>query len=151
AGKGGAIKRLVAHLDPRGFVVHSIAAPDAQEKPEHYLQRFWRRLPRPGTFAIFDRTWYGRVLGERIEQVCSKEAWQRAYGEINAFERTLVDDGVPVVKVFLHISKQEQKKRFADRAEDPFTVWKLNDEDWRNRRKWDRYEVAIDDMLAKTD
>jgi polyphosphate kinase 2 (PPK2 family) len=151
AGKGGAIKRVIQHLDPRGYVVHSIAAPDALEKAEHYLQRFWRRLPRGGAFSIFDRTWYGRVLVERIEKFCSKAEWKRAYDEINAFEKALADDGVPVVKMFLHISKKEQKRRFEDRAKDPFAVWKLNDEDWRNRAKWDDYEVAIDEMLARTD
>jgi len=151
SGKGGAIKRLVSPLDARHVRVAQFAAPSPDELRHHYLWRFWPQLPGWGGMAVFDRTWYGRVLVERIEKFCSKAEWKRAYDEINAFEKALADDGVPVVKLFLHISKKEQKRRFEDRAKDPFAVWKLNEEDWRNRAKWDDYEVAIDEMLERTD
>jgi len=151
AGKGGSIRRLVERLDPRGFVVHSIAAPTADEKDVHYLQRFWTRLPGPGRIAIFDRSWYGRVLVERVEGFAKKADWKRAYDEINAFEKLLTGDGVPVVKFFLHISRKEQLKRFKEREENPFKNWKITEEDYRNREKWDEYEEAINDMLARTD
>lgn len=150
AGKGGSIRRLCERLDPRGYIVHPIAAPTPDEKHVHYLQRFWNRLPGPGRIAIFDRSWYGRVLVERVEGFAPKKDWKRAYDEINAFERLLVDDGVPVLKFFLHISKKEQLKRFNEREKNPFKNWKITQEDYRNREKWDEYEEAIDDMLRET-
>ncbi|MBK9974239.1 MAG: UDP-galactose-lipid carrier transferase [Planctomycetes bacterium] len=150
AGKGGSIRRLVERLDPRGYVVHSIAAPSTEEKQVHYLQRFWSRMPGPGRVAIFDRSWYGRVLVERVESFATKEAWKRAYDEINAFERILVGDGVPVIKFFLHIDKDEQLKRFQERETNPFKKWKITEEDYRNRKKWPQYEKAIDDMFKET-
>ena len=150
AGKGGSIRRLVENLDPRGFVVHPIAAPTREEKDVHYLQRFWKRMPGPGRMCIFDRTWYGRVLVERIEAFATKAEWKRAYGEINAFEELLTSDGVPVLKFFLHIDPKEQLKRFLERQSNPFKNWKITDEDYRNREKWKDYEKAINDMLEKT-
>lgn len=150
AGKGGAIRRLTELLDPRGVRVHSISSPSPEEQGTHYLYRFWNKLPSPGHIAIFDRTWYGRVLVERIEGFCSKKEWQRAYHEINEFERMLTDDGVIVVKFFLHITKDKQKERFLDRLNDPIKHWKMTPEDLRNREKWDDYTKAINDMLAKT-
>ncbi|MBX3458691.1 MAG: hypothetical protein KF696_01855 [Planctomycetes bacterium] len=150
AGKGGSIRRLIERLDPRGYVVHPIGAPGAREKGRHYLQRFWDRIPEPGCMGIFDRSWYGRVLVERVEKFAAKEAWKRAYDEINAFERMLHDDGVPVIKYYLHISKDEQLKRFKAREQDPFKAWKIGPEDWRNREKWDMYEAAVDEMFKRT-
>jgi polyphosphate kinase 2 (PPK2 family) len=150
AGKGGAIRRLVERLDPRGFAVHPIGAPTAVEKGVHYLQRFWARMPGPRTLAIFDRSWYGRVLVERVEKLARTRDWKRAYDEINAFERLLTGDGVPVVKFFLHISKKEQLRRFEEREANPFKRWKISAEDWRNRRRWRDYEQATDDMLRRT-
>ena len=151
AGKGGSIRRICERLDPRGFSVHPTGAPNADEKTVHYLQRFWTRMPGPGRIAIFDRSWYGRVLVERVENFARKAEWKRAYDEINAFEKMLSDDGVPVVKFFLHISKKEQLKRFKEREENPFKNWKITKEDYRNREKWGEYEEAIDDMFEKTD
>ena len=150
AGKGGSIRRLCERLDPRGYVVHPISAPTHDEKHVHYLQRFWQRMPGPGRIAIFDRSWYGRVLVERVEGLARKAAWKRAYDEINAFEKMLVDDGVPVLKFFMHISKKEQLKRFTEREKNPFKNWKITAEDYRNREKWDEYEKAIDAMFRKT-
>jgi polyphosphate kinase 2 (PPK2 family) len=150
AGKGGSIRRLCERLDPRGYIVHPIAAPTPDEKHVHYLQRFWKRMPGPGRLAIFDRSWYGRVLVERVEGFAAKKDWKRAFDEINAFEKLLVDDGVPVLKFFLHIGKKEQLKRFNEREKNPFKNWKITPEDYRNREKWDEYEEAIDDMLRKT-
>jgi len=150
AGKGGAIRRVTEQLDPRGVQVHAIAAPSKEEQGKHYLYRFWQRLPRQGTIAIFDRSWYGRVLVEKVESFASKDAVQRAYDEINDFERLLLDDGVRLVKVFLHISKEEQLRRFAERLENPYKRWKLTDEDARNRAKWPDYVDAIDRMFART-
>lgn len=149
-GKGGVIKRLTERLDPRGYVVHPIAAPKGDDASHHYLWRFWRRLPEKGQIAIFDRTWYGRVLVERIENFCSTEEWKRAYREINHFERQLVDFGTILLKFWIHISKEEQLARFRARQETPYKAWKLTDEDWRNREKWDLYEAAVEDMLLKT-
>lgn len=151
AGKGGAIRRITERLDPRGFNVHPIGAPDAHELTRSYLYRFWTRLPESGQIAIFDRSWYGRVLVERVEELASKKEWKRAYEEINGFERLLVNEGVPIVKFFLHISHDEQRKRFEDRQKDPFKHWKITEEDWRNRNRWDEYEAATEDMLEKTD
>lgn len=150
AGKGGAIKRLTERLDPRGYVVHAISAPRGDDAEHHYLWRFWRRLPEAGQIAIFDRTWYGRVLVERIEGFCTAEAWQRAYQEINQFERQLVDFGTILVKFWLHISQEEQLARFDQRSVTPYKSWKLTDEDWRNRDKWDAYLESVEDMLLKT-
>lgn len=150
AGKGGAIKRVAEKLDPRGYVVYSIAAPQGEDKTHHYLYRFWRRLPEAGQIAIFDRTWYGRVMVERIEGFCSEDDWKRAYREINQFERQLVDYGAILFKFWLNITKDEQLRRFNDRASDKLRSWKLTDEDWRNREKWDRYEEAVNEMLLKT-
>ncbi|RMF48902.1 MAG: hypothetical protein D6755_03090 [Anaerolineae bacterium] len=150
AGKGGAIKRLTERLDPRGYVVYPIGAPKGEDANHHYLWRFWRRLPEAGQIAIFDRSWYGRVLVERIEGFCSQDAWQRAYREINAFERQLVAYGTVLFKFWIHISKDEQLRRFEARKADPIKRWKLTDEDWRNREKWDLYYEAVDEMLLKT-
>ena len=150
AGKGGAIRRLTDGIDPRGFVVYPIAAPKGDDATHHYLWRFWRRLPESGQIAIFDRSWYGRVMVERIEGFCSETDWKRAYREINYFERQLVDFGTILFKFWLHIDKDEQLQRFQSRAGDRLRSWKLTDEDWRNREKWDRYEEAVNDMLLKT-
>ncbi len=150
AGKGGNIKRITGALDPRGFEVHPIASPEPHEKARHYLWRFWTRLPRTGHIAIFDRTWYGRVMVERLEGFCSENDWQRAYNEINEFEKELTDWGAVVIKFWVQIDKDTQLKRFTERQNTPEKQWKITDEDWRNREKWDQYEVAIDEMLQKT-
>lgn len=150
SGKGGCIRRLTEKLDPRGFRVWPIAAPTPDEMRQHYLQRFWERLPSAGTLAIFDRSWYGRVLVERVESLAEEAAWKRAYDEINAFERILTDDGVRIVKLFLHISPEEQLERFTERLENPFKRWKLTTEDLRNRERRPDYETAIDSMFRKT-
>jgi len=150
AGKGGAIKRLTEKLDPRGYIVHAIAAPTGEDKAHHYLYRFWRRLPARGEIAIFDRSWYGRVLVERIEGFAREEEWQRAYAEINEFERQLVEFGTIVCKFWMHISPDEQLRRFEERQNVPYKAWKLTEEDWRNREKWPRYEQATDEMLLRT-
>ncbi len=150
AGKGGAIRRLTALLDPRGVNVVAVGAPTPLEQGRHYLYRFWRDLPVPGTITIFDRSWYGRVLVERVEGFCDKAAWKRAYAEINAFEDMLVADGAPVVKLLLHITQGEQLERFADRLADPVKRWKFTRDDLRNRKRWGPYTEAFEDMLAKT-
>lgn len=150
AGKGGNIKRVAAALDPRGYEVVPIAAPDKYELAHQYLWRFWNRLPKDGHIAIFDRTWYGRVLVERIEGFCTTSAWQRAYREINEFERELVHWGAVVVKFWLHIDKDDQLARFNDRQNTPSKQWKITEEDWRNREKWPQYEQAVNDMLQYT-
>lgn len=150
AGKGGAIRRVTEKLDPRGYSVYSIAAPQGDDATHHYLWRFWRRLPEAGQIAIFDRSWYGRVMVERIEGFCSETDWKRAYREINQFERQLVDHGAIVFKFWIHISKDEQLRRFEARAADRLKTWKLTEEDWRNRDKWGLYEEAVNDMLLKT-
>ncbi|WP_342580408.1 polyphosphate kinase [Ureibacillus sp. FSL W7-1570] len=151
AGKGGAIKRLTRPLDPRGFVVHPISAPQLHEKRYHYLHRFWRKLPQYGQIAIFDRSWYGRVLVERIEGFAKKQEWSRAYKEINEFERLLTDDDYIIIKFWIHIDKDEQLVRFKERETNPFKMWKLTEEDWRNRKKFDEYVEAANEMFAKTD
>ena len=151
AGKGGAIKRLVSPLDPRHVRVAQFAAPSADEKRHHFLGRFWPALPGWGGMAVFDRSWYGRVLVERVEGFADREQWLRAYDEINAFERTLVHEGTILVKFWLHISSEEQLRRFESRAEDPLKSWKLTPEDWANREKRAEYEEAVEDMLARTD
>ncbi len=150
AGKGGAIKRMTALMDPRGYKVWPIAAPGEEERAHHYLYRFATRMPPRGTLAIFDRSWYGRVLVERIEGYCSDNEWQRAYDEINAFERMHTDDGVVVVKFFLHIDAAEQLKRFKEREKDPIKNFKIGDDDWRNRKHWHDYETAYQDMFDRT-
>jgi len=150
AGKGGLIRRLSAHLDPRSCQVWPIAAPTANEQGRHYLYRFWCRLPPPGMLAIFDRSWYGRVLVERVEGLATKAEWRRAYEEINEFERMLVDHGDRLVKLFLHISPQAQLERFRERLAVPYKRWKLTEEDLRNRRHWPAYEKAIDEMFRRT-
>lgn len=150
AGKGGAIKRLILYMDPRGYEVHPIGAPTEMELKHHYLRRFWQRLPARGKLTIFDRTWYGRVLVERVEGFASKGEWKRAYDEINDFERVLIDDGYMLMKFFLHISSKEQLRRFKDRQADPLKQWKITDDDWRNRKKRPQYLKAIEDMLART-
>jgi polyphosphate kinase 2 len=150
AGKGGAIKRVVERLDPRLVRVYSIVKPTPEELGHHYLWRFWTKLPAHGELAIFDRSWYGRVLVERIEGFCSDAAWKRAFREINEFERTLVEDGAVLVKLYLHISKDEQLDRFKRRATDPYKHWKISDEDWRNRRHWHEHNEAAEEMFEKT-
>ena len=150
AGKGGNIKRLTAALDPRGFEVHPIASPEPHEKARHYLWRFWNRLPKDGHVAVFDRTWYGRVMVERLEGFCSENDWQRAYNEINEFEKELTDWGAVVVKFWVQIDKDTQLARFQDRQNTPEKRWKITDEDWRNREKWDLYESAVNEMIEKT-
>ncbi len=150
AGKGGLIRRLSARLDPRSCQVWPIAAPTPAEQGRHYLFRFWRRLPPPGMLAIFDRSWYGRVLVERVEALAAKREWKRAYDEINEFEQMLVDDGVRLVKLFLHISPQAQLARFRERLAVPYKRWKLTADDVRNRRHWKAYENAIDEMFSRT-
>lgn len=150
AGKGGAIRRFTHALDARQYTVFPIAAPTDEEHAHHYLWRFWRRLPPPGCVSVFDRSWYGRVLVERVEGFASPEAWRRAYGEINAFEDALVTHGVVLLKFWLHLSFEEQEKRFRARADSPHKRWKLTDEDWRNRKKWPAYEAAVHDMVERT-
>lgn len=150
AGKGGAIRRISWPLDPRGLKVWPIAAPTPEEKGQHYLYRFWKRLPRPGQLVIFDRSWYGRVLVERVEGFAAEAEWRRAYEEINEFERMLADDGIRLVKLFLQITPEEQLLRFRSRLRDPLKRWKLSKEDLRNRARWPDYEVAIEEMFRKT-
>jgi polyphosphate kinase 2 (PPK2 family) len=150
AGKGGAIKRITEKLDPRSYVVRAIAAPAGDDKSHHYLYRFWRRLPARGNIGIFDRSWYGRVLVERIEGFARDDEWQRAYAEINEFERQLVEFGTIVGKFWMHISPEEQLRRFEERQNVPYKAWKLTDEDWRNREKWLEYERATDEVLLHT-
>lgn len=150
AGKGGVIKRVTEKLDPRGFVVFPISAPHGEDKTKHYLYRFWRRLPERGAIAIFDRSWYGRVLVERVEGFAKENEWKRAFKEINAFERQLHNFDTIVMKFWLHISREEQLKRFEERQRIGYKAWKLTDEDWRNREKWGAYEDAAEEMLVKT-
>jgi polyphosphate kinase 2 (PPK2 family) len=151
SGKGGAIKRLVAKMDPRHVRVVQFAAPTDDEKRHHFLWRFFKVLPGWGGMAVFDRSWYGRVLVERVEGLASREQWVRAYDEINGFERSLADEGMVLVKFWMQISSEEQLKRFKKREKDPLKAWKLTDEDWRNRDKRDSYAEAVEDMLARTD
>ena len=146
AGKGGNIRRLTAAWT-RGYEVIAVAAPTEEDFAHHYLWRFWRNVPKAGHIAIFDRTWYGRVLVERVEGFCAEEDWKRAYQEINEFERQLVEFGTVIVKFWLHISQEEQLRRFEARQQMPDKQWKIGDEDWRNRKKWKQYEVAVTDML----
>ena len=149
-GKGGAIKRLTAKMDARGYVVNPTASPNDIEKAHHYLWRFWRAMPKDGHVAIFDRTWYGRVMVERIEGFCTTEEWKRAYKEINDMEKDLYNAGAIVIKFWMHIDKDEQERRFKERQDNPEKQWKITDEDWRNREKWDQYEDAVNEMLMRT-
>ena len=151
AGKGGMIERLVEGLEPKSTHVWRIGAPTAEEQGRHWLWRFWTRLPAPGSWAIFDRTWYGRVLVERIEGFCDETAWKRAYGEINEFERQLADDGVRIVKLLVHVSADEQKKRMIERLENRHKHYKIGLEDFRNIARRKEYVEAYNDMLERTD
>jgi polyphosphate kinase 2 (PPK2 family) len=150
SGKGGSIKRLVAPLDPRHVRVAQFAAPGEDEGRHHFLHRFWVPLPGWGGMSVYDRTWYGRVLVERVEGYATEQEWRRAYEEIVQFERSLVAEGMVLVKVWLHLSAAEQRKRFEARAEDPLKAWKLTDEDWRNRSRRPDYEAAVEEMVART-
>lgn len=150
AGKGGNIKRIASALDPRGYEVHPIASPEPHEKARHYLWRFWNRLPKTGHIAIFDRTWYGRVMVERLEGFCGENDWQRAYNEINEFEKELSDWGAIIIKFWVQIDQETQLERFTLRQNTPEKQWKITEEDWRNREKWDLYEEAVNEMLQKT-
>lgn len=150
AGKGGCIKRLVQSIDPRGYEVIPIAAPTKLELSHHYLWRFWKEMPPKGKITIFDRSWYGRVLVERVEGLCSNKEWQRAFQEIREMEEHLGDFGTAIIKFWLHIDRQTQLERFEARQENPLKRWKITDEDWRNREKWDRYEESVNEMLDKT-
>ena len=149
-GKGGAIKRLTEKMDPRGYVVHPTASPNDIEKAHHYLWRFWTDMPKAGHITIFDRTWYGRVMVERIEGFCTKQEWQRAYKEINDMELDLTNSGAIVLKFWMQIDKDEQERRFKARQANPEKQWKITDEDWRNREKWSQYEEAVNEMLIRT-
>ncbi len=150
AGKGGAIRRIIGAIDARSYRVISVAAPTDEESAHHYLWRFWRQIPRAGSVTIYDRSWYGRVLVERVEGFAAEEEWQRAYAEINEFEEQLVEHGIVLVKVWIHLSREEQKRRFADREKKAHKRWKLTEEDWRNRERWTDYETAVHDMVART-
>lgn len=150
AGKGGAIKRITEPLEPRGFTVSSFSAPRGEEKTHHYLWRFWRALPRAGHLGIFDRSYYGRVLVERVEGFCSEAEWRRAYREICEFEAHQASAGMVICKFWLHLSKEEQLRRFRDRERDPFRSYKLTPEDWRNRARWAEYSAAVEEMIERT-
>jgi polyphosphate kinase 2 (PPK2 family) len=150
-GKGGAIKRLVQPLDPRHYSVYSSAAPSSRELRHHFLWRFWSKVPGSGGMCVFDRSWYGRVLVERVEEFATAQEWTRAYDEIVNFERSLAIEGTIIVKFWMHVSPDEQLERFNSRKEDPLRKWKLTDEDWRNREKRDLYDEAAEDMFERTD
>ncbi len=150
AGKGGNIKRLTRGLDPRGYEVVPVMAPTPEEKARHYLWRFWREVPKAGHITVFDRSWYGRLMVERVEGFCTEDEWRRAYREINEFEHQLADFGTAIVKFWLHIDPEEQLRRFEARQESSNKQWKITDEDWRNREKWGRYRIAVVDMLHRT-
>ena len=150
AGKGGAIKRITERLDPRAYSVYPISAPQGDEKSKHYLYRFWKRLPECGQTAIFDRSWYGRVLVERVEGFATEAEWRRSYREINTFEGQLRDAGAILFKFWLHISRDEQLARFEHRQKIGYKAWKLTNEDWRNREKWPQYTAAVEEMLLRT-
>ncbi len=151
SGKSGCIKRLTRELDMKQYRIHPVSKPTAEEYSHHYLRRFWRDLPAAGEIAVFDRSWYGRVLVERIEELCRPEEWRRAYGEINEFEKQLFDGGTILVKLWLEVSEQEQLERFRARMDDPYKAHKLTEEDWRNRAKRFEYDRARDEMLVRTD
>jgi polyphosphate:AMP phosphotransferase len=150
AGKGGAIRRITGALDARSYQVLPIAAPTDEERAQHYLWRFWRHLTRAGRVTIFDRSWYGRVLVERVEGFATEQEWKRAYSEINEFEEQLVEAGIVLVKYWVHITQEEQLRRFKERERARYKQWKLTDEDWRNRSKWADYERAVNDMVERT-
>lgn len=150
SGKGGAIRRATTTLDPRGYRVHAVGKPHPEEQGRHYLWRFFRHLPPPGRIALFDRSWYGRVLVERVEGLASRDEWQRAYREINELERWLTDDGVQLIKIYLSIDKDEQARRFKERLNNPRKHWKLTDEDLRNRQQWDAYMTAANAVFQET-
>ncbi len=150
AGKGGAIRRVTAALDARRYQVIPIAAPTDEERAKHYLWRFWRHLGRAGRVMIFDRSWYGRVLVERVEGFAREREWMRAYAEINQFETQLARHGIVLLKYWLHVTRDEQLRRFKERQGTPHKQWKLTDEDWRNRDKWPAYEAAVNDMIERT-
>lgn len=150
AGKGGAIRRLVEKLDPRTYRVYSVVKPTQEEYQHHYLWRFWNKLPLYGQIAIFDRSWYGRVLVERVEGFATPSEWNRAFREISDFERLLIDDGSLILKFYLHITKDEQLARFKKREADPLKHWKMTEEDWRNRKKWDEHNAAAEEMFDQT-
>jgi polyphosphate kinase 2 (PPK2 family) len=150
AGKGGLIRRMTVKLDPRQAHVWPIGAPTPEEQGRHYLRRFWLRLPEPGTIGVFDRSWYGRVLVERVEGLAKPAEWKRAYDEINEFERMMLDDGVRLIKLFLHIDRDEQIKRFRERLDVPYKRWKLTEDDIRNHLRWDEYIAAAEEMFART-
>jgi polyphosphate kinase 2 (PPK2 family) len=150
SGKGGAIQRLTERLDPRRCKVWPIAAPAAEEQGRHYLYRFWQRLPEPGTIAVFDRSWYGRVLVERVEELIAARDWRRAYREINEFENILVDDGIRLIKIFLHIGAKEQRRRFVERITTPYKRWKITVDDFRAHGKRKAYKKAYEDMFDRT-
>lgn len=149
-GKGGAIKRLTQAMDPRGYEVNPVSSPNDIEKSQHYLWRFWTKLPKAGHVGIFDRTWYGRVMVERLEGFCAEDEWRRAYNEMNKMEESWANGGAIVLKFWMQIDKDEQERRFTDRQQNPDKQWKITDEDWRNRAKWDQYEVTVDEMLLRT-
>jgi AMP-polyphosphate phosphotransferase len=151
SGKGGAIQRLVGELDPRHVRVAQFAAPTHDEKRHHFLWRFWPVLPGWGGMAVLDRTWYGRVLVERVEGFASEDAWRRAYAEIVDLETTLAAEGMILVKFWMHVSPEEQLRRFEARQADPYKAWKLTEEDWRNREKRQAYADAVEEMLERTD
>jgi polyphosphate kinase 2 (PPK2 family) len=150
AGKGGNIKRLTRGLDPRGYEVVPIGAPTTLEKSHHYLWRFWNKVPKAGHITIFDRSWYGRVMVERVEGFCAEEEWRRAYREINEFEKQLAEFGTAIIKFWLHIDQEEQLRRFEARQQTPEKAWKITDEDWRNREKYEQYRVSVVEMLQRT-
>ncbi|MGJ8685977.1 MAG: polyphosphate kinase 2 family protein [Spongiibacteraceae bacterium] len=150
SGKGGVIRRMVKNMDSRGYRVYPIGPPSGDEAARHYLQRFWRRIPRAGQLAVFDRSWYGRVLVERVEGFAKDAEWRRAYDELNSFEKLLLDDGVILIKLFLHIDSDEQKERFVSRYENPEKCWKLTMADLDSRQYWDEYQQAYQDMLSET-
>jgi polyphosphate:AMP phosphotransferase len=150
AGKGGAVRRVTEALDARRYQVIPIAAPTDEERAHHYLWRFWRHLPRSGRVTIFDRSWYGRVLVERVERFATEKEWMRAYAEINQFELQLIEHGIVLLKFWLHVTNDEQLRRFKEREKTPYKSWKLTEEDWRNRTKWPQYEMAVNDMIEQT-
>lgn len=150
AGKGEAIRKVTENIDPRGYMVHAITTPQGDDAARHYLWRFWRRVPEAGQIAIFDRSWYERVLGDRVEGICSDDEWKRAYREINQFERQMVDFGTILFKFWMHISPEEQLARFEAQANDRQYGWRLSEEEWRDRERRRLYEAAVNEMLLKT-
>jgi polyphosphate kinase 2 (PPK2 family) len=150
AGKGGVVRRVTASLDARNYQVIPIAAPTDEERAHHYLWRFWRHLSRAGRVTIFDRSWYGRVLVERVEGFATEREWMRAYAEINQFEEQLVEHGIVLAKFWMHITKDEQLRRFKERQKISWKRWKITDEDWRNREQWPAYELAVNEMIERT-